>query len=62
MKLMQFVMPVALAMGTAVIAKHGFPPNQMGLMMFMGAVQKHAGDAEVAEQINAMKAKVMPSM
>jgi hypothetical protein len=60
MMLMMVALPVATRVIAPVLGEFGFPVDQGGLMMFMGAVMKHKDNAEIAAMGKEMRASFVP--
>ena len=60
MMLMMVALPVATQVIAPVLGEFGFPVDQGGLMMFMGAVMKHKDNAEIAAMGKEMRASFVP--
>lgn len=60
MMLMMVALPVATQVIAPVLGEFGFPADQGGLMMFMGAVMKHKDNAEIAAMGKEMRASFVP--
>jgi len=62
MKVMQFVLPLAVQIQQSVIQKYGFESNQTGVMQFAMAVAVHKADPEIAALSAQLKELYMPKV
>ncbi|KAL0231615.1 hypothetical protein GEMRC1_011019 [Eukaryota sp. GEM-RC1] len=55
------VVPIIIEVQGQNLIKFGFPPTQMGIMQFMGAIAPFMHDPEVNSVVTEIRSSIMPS-